>query len=87
MQSGRFKLEATVRDDDSAYAIVRSSTTGGKSTDGFAMISTKGRVLSIMFTGFENEHLQELRELVASTVNEVIARNRAGFTLFGSGSQ
>ena len=86
-RSGRYKLEATVRDDESAYAIVRSWTAAGKATDAIAMISTKGRVLSILFSGFETEHLQELRELVASTVNEVIARNRPGFSLFGSGSQ
>lgn len=85
-QAGRYKLEGVVRDDENAYAIIRSSTTGGKSTDAFAMVSTKGRVLTIAFTGFENEHLPELRELVASMVNELLSRNR-GFSLFGSNHQ
>ena len=64
-----------MRDDDEVFAIVRTSATGQNRSDGFALLAVGGRVLTLSFTGFEREHLPELRALVADATRDVLARN------------
>lgn len=82
-QAGRYKVEAQLRDDDAAYATVRSSITGGDRVDGLALLLVKGKTLTLFFTGFTHQDLPELKTLVANTIDDVLSRNR-GFSLFGA---
>ena len=75
--AGRVGIE-TLRDDEAVFAIVRTSLTGQDRADGFALMAVGGRVLTLTFTGFQRDHLAELRTLVGSATSELLARNAAG---------
>lgn len=76
--AGRFRVEKTVVDDDSAYAVVRSGTSQADRIDALGLVLVKQRLLVLNFTGFRPEHLAELKDLVKTTMADVLSSNRSG---------
>jgi TPR repeat protein len=84
-QQGQIKMDQ-VRDDDVAYAYIRSSMTGSNAVDAFAFVHVRSRVVALVFTGFDADRMAELRSLVEKTAAEISNRNGRGtFRLFGGG--
>jgi TPR repeat protein len=73
-----------LQDDESVFALIRSSTTGERNIGGFALALVNGRVLEVSFTGYDVSHMGELRELVTTTMKEILSRNARSGNLFGS---
>lgn len=74
---GKFRIESTVLDDDRGFAFVRSSSADGR-IDGVSLLMLKERVISLTFVGFRAEQLRELKELVKSSADDILASNRSG---------
>ena len=76
---GRYKVEQSLRDDDTTLALLRSSVSQPNRLDGLMLVLVKERVLWVSFTGFSNEHATELAELLRTTGAEMVAANRGLF--------
>jgi TPR repeat protein len=85
--AGRVKVDM-VRDDDTVFAFTRASQTGDNRANATALVLVGERVLAMTFSGFDADHLPELRDLVGGSTKETLARNgRGAANLFGSNGQ
>lgn len=77
--NGRFKLEETVRDDERAYAVVRSGIAEPNRLDAVALVLVKEKVINLAFTGFTPAQKGEVVALVKAAVDAIVSANRTGF--------
>jgi uncharacterized protein len=77
--SGNYRLEQVLHDDEQTYSFVRSGISRADRVDGLALVLIKQRVLWLSYTGFTPEQLAELKQVLKSSVENILARNRGLF--------